>query len=186
MENDVSRGVGVPLLVVDDVMDSEARGFALPTGTVTFLLTDVEGSTGRWETAPGSMAIAVPRHYAILEQAITSRGGVLPVEQGEGDSVVGAFSRASDAVLAAFDAQLALASENWPEGADVTVRMAVHTGEAQLRNEGNYFGQAVIRCARIRGNGSWRTGAVVRCDRDARRGAIAGSGVHCSTSGSTD
>ena len=153
MENDASRGAGLPLLVVEDVVDSGARGFALPTGTVTFLLTDIEGSTGRWETAPGSMALAVSRHYAILELAITSRGGLLPVEQGEGDSVVGAFSRASDAVLAAFDAQLALANENWPSGADVKVRMAVHTGEAQLRTEGNYFGQAVIRCARIRATG---------------------------------
>ena len=153
MGNDVHRGGGLALLVVDDVMDAEARGFALPTGTVTFLLTDVEGSTGRWEAAPDAMALAVPRHYAILEQAILSHGGVLPVEQGEGDSVVGAFSRASDAVQAACDAQLALAIENWPSGAEVAVRMAVHTGEAQLRNAGNYFGQAVIRCARIRATG---------------------------------
>ncbi len=149
MENDARRG-GLPLLVGEDVMDPVARAFALPTGTVTFLLTDIEGSTGRWEAAAGSMTLAVPRHYAILEEAITGRGGVLPVEQGEGDSVVGAFSRASDALLAAVDAQVAFAAESWPDGAEVTVRMAVHTGEAQLRTEGNYFGRAVIRCARIR------------------------------------
>ena len=79
--------------------------------------------------------------------------GVRPVEQGEGDSVVGAFSRASDAVAAALDAQRALAAEDWPAGVALRVRMAIHTGEAQLRDEGNYFGQTVIRCARLRAIG---------------------------------
>jgi hypothetical protein len=64
--------------------------------------------------------------------------------------VVGAFARASDAVAAALDAQRALAAEPWPDGATLTVRMAIHTGEAELRDEGNYFGPAVIRCARLR------------------------------------
>ena len=93
-----------PLLLGDDgdvVMGSEARPFALPTGTVTFLLTDVEGSTKRWEADPEAMATAIARHYEILERAISDASGVRPVEQGEGDSVVGAFSRASDAVAAA-------------------------------------------------------------------------------------
>jgi hypothetical protein len=90
--------------------------FALPTGTVTFLLTDVEGSTSQWEAAPESMAVAIARHYAIPEEVIAGHGGVRPVEQGEGDSVVGAFSRASDAVGAALDAQRALATEDWPAG----------------------------------------------------------------------
>jgi class 3 adenylate cyclase len=63
-------------LLVDDVGD--APGFALPTGTVTFLLTDVEGSSRRWEDAPTSMAVAVPRHYEILDEAIALNGGVRP------------------------------------------------------------------------------------------------------------
>lgn len=140
-------------LLVDDVSGSGAPGFALPTGTVTFLLTDVEGSSRRWDQAPEAMATAVARHYEILDDVVAFVGGVRPVEQGEGDSVVAAFARASDAVAAAVEAQRRLLSERWPEGADLHVRMAVHTGEAQLRDEGNYFGQTVIRCARLRAIG---------------------------------
>ena len=98
-------------------------------------------------------ALAVPRHYELLDEAIASHGGVRPVEQGEGDSVVAAFSRATDAVAAALAAQRALDAEPWPDGARLRVRMALHTGEAQLRDEGNYFGLAVIRCARLRSCG---------------------------------
>ena len=145
--------LGTMKLLVDDVSGPNAAGFALPTGTVTFLLTDVEGSTRRWEDAPSSMSMAVPRHYEILDEAVADHGGVRPVEQGEGDSVVAAFARATDAVAAAVDAQRRFLSEEWPEGADLHVRMAVHTGEAQLRDEGNYFGQTVIRCARLRAIG---------------------------------
>jgi predicted ATPase/DNA-binding CsgD family transcriptional regulator len=96
------------------------------------------------------MGPAVARHYEVLDEAIAAHHGVRPVEQGEGDSVVGAFARASDAVAAALFAQRALASEAWPQGAALRVRMALHTGEAELRGEGNYFGPAVIRCARLR------------------------------------
>src|SRR5215208_7196606 len=132
MVDDVSRGLGWPLLVEPGVTDGEARPFALPTGTVTFLLSDVEASTRRWEQVPEAMAVAIPRHYELLEDAICRHGGVRPVEQGEGDSVVGAFSRASDAVAAALAAQRALAAEQWPNGGELRVRMAIHTGEGQL------------------------------------------------------
>ncbi|MGH3158993.1 MAG: ATP-binding protein, partial [Streptosporangiaceae bacterium] len=87
-----------------------------------------------------------------MDEAIVSRGGVRPVPESR-DSVVGAFSRASDATAAALDAQRALSGETWPGGAALRVRMAVHTGEAQLRDEGNYFGDSVMRCARLRGIG---------------------------------
>ncbi len=133
------------------LMDSPgSRPFSLPTGTVTFLLTDIEGSSTRWDADPEQMGPAVSRHYALLDEAVARHGGVRPVEQGEGDSIVAAFSRASDAIAAAVDAQRAVESEL----AEVfRVRMAIHTGEAQLRDEGNYFGQAVIRCARLRALG---------------------------------
>jgi predicted ATPase/DNA-binding SARP family transcriptional activator len=129
---------------------AEERAFSLPTGTVTFLLSDVEGSTRRWEEAPGAMARAVARHYELLDAAIVGHGGVRPVEQGEGDSVVGAFSGASDALAAAVAAQQAFAAEPWREGAELRVRIALHTGEAQLRDRGNYVGPALNRGARIR------------------------------------
>ena len=77
-----------------------------------------------------------------------------PVEQGEGDSIVAAFSRASDAVAAALDAQRAMAAQAWPGGIELNVRIALHTAEAQLRDEGNYFGVALNRCARLRAIGS--------------------------------
>jgi predicted ATPase len=96
------------------------------------------------------MAQAVSRHYELLDRAVAAHRGVRPVEQGEGDSVVAAFSLASDALAAALDAQLALLGEAWPAATPVRVRMAVHTGEAELRDRGNYFGTAVIRCARLR------------------------------------
>jgi class 3 adenylate cyclase len=131
-------------------MSSIEQTIHLPVGTVTFLLTDVEGSTGLWETAPEAMGAAVRHHYELLDAAIALHDGVRPVEQGEGDSVVGAFRRASDALAAALDIQRAFYSERWPEGASLKVRIALHTAEAQLRNEGNYFGPAVNRCARLR------------------------------------
>ena len=75
--------------------------FVLPAGTVTFLLTDVEGSSRLWEERPADMGAAIARHYDMLDEAIAAHGGVRPVEQGEGDSVVAAFARAGDAVRAA-------------------------------------------------------------------------------------
>ena len=96
------------------------------------------------------MAVAVPRHYELLDEAIVGHRGVRPVEQGEGDSVVGAFSRGSDAVAAAVAAQQAFLAEPWPAGAELRVRIAVHTGEGEFRDSGNYVGHALNRTARIR------------------------------------
>lgn len=128
----------------------ERPSLRLPAGTVTFLLTDVEGSTRLWESAASAMRAAIARHYELLDVLIGCHGGVRPVEQGEGDSVVAAFARASDAVGAALDIQRAFHREPWPDGASLRVRIALYTGEAQQRDEGNYFGLAVNRCARLR------------------------------------
>ena len=146
MAND-ARPTDVPGVV--DATDDSAP-FLLPTGTVTFLLTDVEQSTIGWETAPDAMAKAISRHYEILSDAVGRNRGVRPVEQGEGDSIVAAFSRGVDAVAAAIEAQTRFDQEPWPDGAHVSVRMALHTGDAQLRDAFNYFGQTVIRAARLR------------------------------------
>ncbi|MGH3815430.1 MAG: ATP-binding protein, partial [Pseudonocardiaceae bacterium] len=133
-----------------DVGSIEQVIFRLPVGTVTFMLTDIEGSTRLWESAPEVMGVAVARHYVLLDAAIARHGGVRPLEQGEGDSVVAVFARASDGVAAALDVQRAFHSEGWSGGVLLRVRVALHTGEAQLRDEGNYFGPAVNRCARLR------------------------------------
>src|SRR6516225_8477210 len=110
-----------PVSWLDDPMATVAGadrpGFSLPVGTVTFMLTDVEGSSRAWEANPEATGAAIARHYELLDAAIVGHHGVRPVEQGEGDSVVGAFARASDAVAAALFAQRALASEAWPRGA---------------------------------------------------------------------
>ena len=115
----------------------------LPTGTVTLLLADVEGSTRLWETQPDVMTDAVARLDETLDDAVAKHGGVRPVEQGEGDSFVIAFARASDAVACALDLQLAPL-------APIKLRIGVHTGEIRLRDEGNYIGPTINRAARLR------------------------------------
>lgn len=115
----------------------------LPTGTVTLLLADVEGSTRLWQTQPEDMSAAVARLDRTVSNLVTEHGGVRPVEQGEGDSFVVAFARASDA--AAFALRLQLAPL-----APISLRIGLHTGEVQLRDEANYVGPTINRTARLR------------------------------------
>ncbi len=115
----------------------------LPTGTVTLLLADVEGSTRLWETQPDEMTAAIARLNHTVPGIIAAHGGVRPVEQGEGDSFVAAFARASEAVAAALDLQRAAL-------APIRLRIGVHSGEIQLRDEGNYAGPTINRTARLR------------------------------------
>jgi predicted ATPase/class 3 adenylate cyclase/DNA-binding CsgD family transcriptional regulator len=122
----------------------------LPEGTVTFLLTDVEASTSQWGADADAMHAAIGRHYALLDEVVRAHGGARPVEQGEGDSIGAAFARPTDALRAAVDAQRHLAAEPGPTATPLRVRMAIHTGEGRLRDEGNYAGKAIIRTARLR------------------------------------
>lgn len=115
----------------------------LPTGTVTLLLADVEGSTRLWETQPDEMTAAIARLDATLTEFVGVHDGVRPVEQGEGDSFVVAFARASDAIACA------LALQRAPL-APIRLRIGMNTGEIQLRDEGNYVGPTINRTARIR------------------------------------
>jgi predicted ATPase/class 3 adenylate cyclase/DNA-binding CsgD family transcriptional regulator len=115
----------------------------LPTGTVTLLLADVEASTRLWETQPEQMSAAIARLDQVLSAAVGARDGVRPVEQGEGDSFVVAFARASDAVACALDLQRAAL-------APIRLRIGVHTGEVRLRDDANYIGPTVNRAARLR------------------------------------
>src|SRR6478609_5620090 len=115
----------------------------LPTGMVTLLLADVEGSTRLWESQSKEMAAAVARLDKVLTEIVSHHQGVRPVEQGEGDSFVLAFARASDAVGCALELQLAPL-------APLRLRVGVHTGEVQLRDEGNYMGPTINRTARLR------------------------------------
>lgn len=121
----------------------------LPTGVVTFLLTDVEGSSALWERAPEQMAGALERHDALIEGAVRAAGGTLLERRGEGDSTFSVFTRTSAAVAASVAARQALDAEEWPTGVTLSVRMAVHTGEAHERH-GDYQGPTVNRAARLR------------------------------------
>src|SRR5436190_4872873 len=127
-----------------------ARETALPTGVVTFVLTDIQGSTPLWEEHPNTMAGVIARHHELAAEIAEAHGGRMPRSQGEGDSTLSAFARATDAAAAAIAFQRALANEPWPEGIVVSVRAGMHTGEAQLE-QGDYLGAAVSRTARIRG-----------------------------------
>src|SRR5918997_6694231 len=118
----------------------------LPTGTVTFLFTDIEGSTSHWEHHMVAMQAALAHHDAILRTAIASHGGV--VFKTIGDAFCAAFSRAPDAMASAIAAQRALQAEPWGEGGALRARMALHTGVAEER-DGDYFGPALNRAARL-------------------------------------
>lgn len=116
---------------------------ALPQGTVTLLLADVEGSTRLWEARPTEMTAALPMLNTAVEQAISTYFGVRPVEQGEGDSFVAAFARATDALSCALKIQSMV-----PE--PIRLRIGIHTGEVQLRDQANYAGPVINRAARLR------------------------------------
>jgi predicted ATPase/class 3 adenylate cyclase len=117
----------------------------LPTGTVTFLFTDLESSTRLWERDPGMQA-ALARHDEVLRAAVESHRG--HVVKTTGDGVHAVFALASDAVAAAVAAQRALASESWGHVGALRVRMGLHSGAAEQR-AGDFFGPAVNRAARV-------------------------------------
>lgn len=121
----------------------------LPSGTVTFLFTDIEGSTKLWQEHPKHIRYALIRHDALAAEAISHQGGILVKGRGEGDSLFAVFPRATDAVTAAITFQRALLTESWPLESPLRVRIALHTGETDLR-DGDYYGSAVNRCARLR------------------------------------
>src|SRR5262245_50541839 len=118
----------------------------VPSGTVTFLFTDLEKSTRLWEDEPDAMQSALARHDALLRATIESHRG--HIVKTTGDGFHAAFASARDAVDAAIDAQRALASQSWPATGPLRVRMGIHTGESEFR-DGDYYGPAVNRAARM-------------------------------------
>nr|WP_156297879.1 LuxR family transcriptional regulator [Mycobacterium paragordonae] len=135
----MSQQAEIPSLTWGELGVSEL----LPTGTVTLLLADVEGSTRLWETQPEQMTAALSLLNRTVDHTVAAHDGVRPVEQGEGDSFVAAFARASDAVACALALQRA-------QLAPIRLRIGLHTGEIQLRDEANYAGPTINRTARIR------------------------------------
>jgi class 3 adenylate cyclase len=125
------------------------RSSTLPSGVVTFLLTDIVDSSAIWDRNPAAMAIALERHDRLVAEAVDSHGGVVLKAKLEGDATVSVFPRASAAALAALALRDTLNAESWPEGADLQLRMALHTGEA-IERDGDYFGPALNRASRLR------------------------------------
>jgi predicted ATPase/DNA-binding CsgD family transcriptional regulator len=146
---DGARGGVWPLLLEPGVSDAEESAFSLPTGIVTFLTGEVLTSASQWEHAPDTLATVVSSHLELLDAAIESRGGIRLTGGDAPDFTLAAFSRASDAMTAAVTAQLAFAAEARPAAARLQVRMAVHAGEAHLRDDRSYFGHALDRCRRM-------------------------------------
>ena len=119
-----------------------------PSGTVTFLFTDIEGSTSAWDRHGSAMDRAQARHDEIIRSTVSRHGGY--VFSTAGDGVGAAFSTVVEAAAAALGAQRAFAEEPWPQPVTVRVRMGLHTGTA-VERDGDYFGPVVIRAARLMG-----------------------------------
>jgi predicted ATPase/class 3 adenylate cyclase len=125
---------------------SRLREQRLPSGLVAFLFTDIEGSTQRWDKHRDAMDAAVKRHDTLVRHAIEANAGY--IFKTVGDAFCAAFGSASDAVSAAIDIQRDLTSADFAAVDGVRVRVGLHIGEASER-DGDYFGQAVNRAARL-------------------------------------
>ena len=120
----------------------------LPTGTVAFVFTDIEGSTHLAQTLSDERWTAIlGRHRELIRAAVAAHGGVEVSTEGDGFFL--AFARTADAVAATVAAQHALAAESWPDDAVIRVRMGIHTGDGRLDADGSYVGADVHRAARV-------------------------------------
>jgi len=128
----------------------------LPTGVLTFVMSDIVGSTALWETQPEVMAGALVRHYELIAGVVEAHDGHFLESMGEGDSTVSVFESAPAAVSAAIDATRALAAVTWPHGASLRARFGLHTGEARKLGGANhgpaesYYGTTLNLAARVR------------------------------------
>ena len=140
-----------------------------PTGTVTFLFTDIEGSTARWEREPDAMHVALARHDALLRAIVAAQNGW--VFKMVGDACCAAFARADDAVAAAAAAQRAIASEDWETVDPLWVRIAVHTGQVEER-DGDYIGPPLNRVTRLLAAGHGGQTLLSQATHDITRGEL--------------
>ena len=139
------RASGSPVLRRREDVRQHAAVARLPSGTVTFVLSDIEGSTRRWQEDEAAMGQALARHDAIIRSAMEAHAG--HVVKHTGDGLMAVFAGAADAIAAAVDAQRALQQADWGAVA-LVVRMGIHSGEAEER-DGDYFGSTVNRVARL-------------------------------------
>ncbi len=135
--------------ILQDVGVAAAVNADTPWRPMTFLLSDVEGSTALWEQEPWAMSSALERHDLIFDEVVQAHGGRHIRPRGEGDSRFAVFDGAPAAVAAALTIQRVFVAEVWPTTRPIMVRIGIHTGEALLR-DGDYYGTDVNRCARLR------------------------------------
>ncbi len=138
-----------------------ASAVSRPQGLVTFMLTDVEGSTSLWDTRPEEMRVALRRHELLMARTVAEHRGVLIKERGEGDSTLSVFEKATDAVAAAVAIQRAIAADRHVDTLVLPTRIGLHTGEAELR-DADYYGGTLNRAARIR---TLASGGQIVCSR---------------------
>ena len=120
---------------------------SLPTGIVTFLFTDIEGSTPLWEREPDAMRQALARHDAILRQAVEAQGGI--IYKVIGDAIQAAFALPAGTLAAALAAQRELAAATWPTASPLRVRMGMHVGPAEVVGPDYATTHTLNRAARI-------------------------------------
>lgn len=130
-------------------MREEPEAAVWPIESPTFMMTDVEGSTRMWEREPARMGDALAIHDRIVSEVASGHGGVVPQGRGEGDSFLVLFQKPHAAVAAAVDLQRRFRDEQWPTSSPIRVRVAVHTGEVEIR-PGGHYGPTLNRCARLR------------------------------------
>jgi WD40 repeat protein/class 3 adenylate cyclase len=148
MATDPARRPATPGELVERLRAGWAE--ALPTGVVTFCLSDIEGSTALWDSEPAAMAEALVRHDELIADCMAAHGGRLLQSMGEGDSTVSVFESAPPALEAALAAARALAAESWPQGLRISARFGIHTGEVKRRGT-DYVGPTLNLAARLRG-----------------------------------
>ena len=136
-------------------MRPSGEGVAAAAEFLTFLFTDIEGSTALWERHPAEMEGVLARHDEVLRAAVASNGG--RVVKSTGDGLHAVFGSPRDGVQAALEGQRAIADADWSDGIELRVRMGVHAGEAAER-EGDWFGTEVNRAARDVGRARWAGG----------------------------
>jgi predicted ATPase/class 3 adenylate cyclase len=153
---------------------AELDGAELPAGTVTFLLTDIEGSTRLWESVPEAMEVALQRHDRLLAEVIESHGGAVVSSRGEGDSFFAVFQSAVSAVEAAGRCQLRLKGEVWPADMALRVRMGLHTGEVRVRGGDHVDYTPINRCARVRTAGHGGQVLLTKATSDLVAGRLGG------------
>src|SRR5215218_5802723 len=146
----------------------------LPAGTLTFLLTDIEGSTRLWETEPEAMEVALQQHDRLLAEVIEGHGGAVITSRGEGDSFFAVFHSTVSAVEAAGMCQLRLKGEVWPTSAALRVRMGLHTGEVRVRGGDHLDHSPINRCARVRAAGHGGQVLLTKATSDLVAGRLAG------------